>query len=145
MAFLLPVIEGFLDYCGYNWSVNTGWKTFYRILQVIMHLTCFAIAWQTSLSVFFIYLILVLGWWRDLVYYACYHFFRWFGDPSYNAYEHEVLGDRVIWAWGSLYGILFRLLPGIKHVPIPGRILVIQAQLALLLAIGLQVGDYLYR
>ena len=134
LPFIAIILYGFFDYVGYN-QISPLWL--YRTLQFILNIAIytglyFIGGWLLPI----IFLILHETFIADLVYYFFFDTLKWYGG-SYagTAYKNEVLGDKVVWAWWTFYGIFTRLIPGKKNVSILGADLIGQASAGLVLSI----------
>jgi len=128
LAALAVIVYGIFDYFGYN-KIKPVWV--YRIVQFGFNLVIWTILYHIPMGGFLATLLFIFmhaTFCSDFVYYYLYDHLKWYGG-SYagKAYEREVLGDKVVWAWWTPYGIFTRLLPGKKDVPIKGHTLLIQA------------------
>ena len=126
---------GFIDYVGYN-KIKPTWL--YRVMQTIIQLSFYVLLYLAGgIWAFFTYFLLHWTFCSDFVYYLFYDTLKWYGgEYAGHAYETEVLGNQVYWAWWTPYGLLFRFIVGKKSEPIPGETLIDQAIVGLLITVA---------
>jgi hypothetical protein len=139
-SIIAAFILGFFDYVGFN-RIKPTW--FYRIVQLVFSVGIYLLLyvltgnWWSSIILFILHQTFCI----DFIYYLYYDSIKWYGgNYAGKAYTSEVLGDKVFWAWWTPYGLIFRLLPGKKKEPIPGRILILQGIIGFVLGLAIQIA-----
>ena len=140
IAVLAAVLFGFGDYWGFN-TLGQKHLVVYRIIQtasqILLAAGCWALGGHWAAFSF-----LMLWWcfWADLVYYACCALLKWYPAEPANAFEQNVMGNVVSWAWWTPYGLIRMLFGQAKKTdPINGNILIVQALIGTALAIVIQI------
>lgn len=139
---LIIVILGVIDYFVYNLVYknakalityrilqNLSWMVISYVTGVVMHNPIYAIQ----------FLLLYFGWVGDWIYYFMCEITNGFNLhwlPGRGAIE-EVFSDHVVWAWWTFVGLVTRLIPGKKDVPIKGTVLIVQSLVCILIAIAI--------
>lgn len=143
MTFILALLAlaafALFDYAGYNTIGQRALKT-YRILQTAFGAWLMYMLWCVfgNLAAAFTAALL---WWTfnaDILYYQYCRWLHWFKNEPVNAFQVDVMGDKVIWAWWTPAGILSGRLKN-RSMPINGAVLVIQAFAGIALAIMYQI------
>ena len=150
LAVLAAVLFAFVDYVGYNGigagalktyrilflSFGKGAPMLYRVLQTIIQVAFVWVLW-CILGNFWVAFSFLFLWWTfncDMIYYMFCGWLRWFPQEPVNAFNQDVMGDQVVWAWWTPYG----LIRGRKSEPIDGATLVVQAIGGVMFALTVQ-------
>jgi hypothetical protein len=107
------IIFSLYDYFGFHISHKKGWEDFsalnpYRVSQIIIQviisiLLFYFSGWFSALA----FNILWWTWWADLLFYFWYDTLRIFGYPrSTGGFREQVLGNKVTWAYWTMWGLL---------------------------------------
>jgi hypothetical protein len=126
LAFIAIVLFGMYDYIGFNTIKNvTVYRISQYVVQTLLTIGCWYYGnWNTAVA----FLIL---WWTfvgDLIYYFFYDVFKIFHKGyAGHAFDNEVLGNFVTWAWWTPYGLYNTFKRNSKKIPINGKILILQA------------------
>lgn len=134
IAVLATALFGFVDYVGYN-TIGQKLLVLYRILQTSIQIGIVVLLFE--FAGFLAALSFLLLWWTfcsDMIYYGFCAWLRWFKTEPPNAFEQDVEGNVVTWAWWTPYG----LVRGHKTEPIDGTILIAQAISGIMVGLAIQ-------
>jgi hypothetical protein len=135
LASIGVVLYGFFDYNGFNLITPT---LIYRIIQALFFIILSAwLYWCGGIVATTAFLILHQTFLVDFFYYLLYDLLKWYGGESAGtAFRRDVLGNLVTWASWTPYGLIFRLIPGKKSIPISGAVLIWQAVIGFIVAVA---------
>lgn len=142
MEILLAVIAlalfALFDYFGYNWAVKHLLMTLYRVAQFAFGLALIGVL--VLLGEWWSILMAVLMWWTFNADFLYYNFCKWFNafPDEHDAFENEVLADKVTWAWWTPAGLILGRWKD-RGKAINGAILIGQCVLGVLAAIAIQI------